>query len=131
VLIGTLANDVAGSQVPKTPNVSDLGRTRLHHNARYLRSSLAKYSQHVFAFGIWQVFIDQDQIENLRPYKLERLSCGPNRGGVESRILKHLFQDYDDLLVTIGYQNFFSRCFHGFELCNDNSTIGTLFLRQN
>jgi hypothetical protein len=82
------ADDVFRAQSFEAGEVDNLGRARLHDYAGGLLTSLLQRSQHVLAFGIGQVVVNQYQVESVRLSQLQCFLCSPYNRRIESRILK-------------------------------------------
>jgi hypothetical protein len=106
------ADDVFSAQGLKAPKVGNLGCARLHDDAGGLLTPLLQRSQHFLAFGIGQVFVNQDQIESVRIKQLQRFLCSPYSRRIETRILKKPLKNDEDILVAICDENFLSTRVH-------------------
>ena len=107
------ADDVFRAQSLEAGEVDNLRCARLHDDAGSLLSSLPQRLQHVLAFGIGQVFVNQDQIESVRISQLQGFLCSPYCRRIESRILKKPLKNDEDIFVAICDQNSLSTRFHG------------------
>jgi hypothetical protein len=103
--IGVLTDDVARSQRLKSCKISHLGCARLHDDTWHLLTSFVQCLQHIRTFPIWQMFVDQHQIENMQIHKSQHVPGGPHRCGVKSGIFQKPLQNDKDVAVTVRYQN--------------------------
>src|ERR1017187_2547913 len=106
------AHDVFRAQSLEAGEVDNLGRARLHDDEGGLLTSLLQYSQHVLAFGIGQVFVNQYQVESVRISQLQGLLCSPYSRRIEASILKKPLKNDEDIFVAIRNQNSLSCRFH-------------------
>ena len=99
-------------QIPISGEINDLGCTRLHDDAGRWLGSFLQRLENFLALGVWQVLVDQNQIERLRLSHPQRFLSGPDGRGVETRILKQLLQHDQDVFVAVSDENFLALRFH-------------------
>lgn len=78
------ADNVSCTQGLEACEVDNLRCAGLHDDAGSLRCSFPQRRQHLLAFGIGQVFVNQDQVECVRIKQRQRFLCSPYSRRIET-----------------------------------------------